>query len=102
MTDADIARARAEFLEDLARLKSEQDLQALRDKYLGRKGGVLTALMKSVAAAPQLHMPAFRRPSARRPLIEFFYPSLLHLSLYADEAGETATIILALTKLRSL
>jgi phenylalanyl-tRNA synthetase alpha chain len=52
MTDADIARARAEFLEDLARLKSEQDLQALRDKYLGRKGGVLTALMKSVAAAP--------------------------------------------------
>ena len=52
MTDADIARARAEFLEDLARLTSEQDLQALRDKYLGRKSGVMTALMKSVATAP--------------------------------------------------
>jgi phenylalanyl-tRNA synthetase alpha chain len=51
MTDADIARARADFLEDLARLTSEQDLQALRDKYLGRKNGVMTALMKSVATA---------------------------------------------------
>src|SRR5437868_10396541 len=51
MTDADIARARADFLEDLARLTSEQDLQALRDKYLGRKNGVVTALTKSVAAA---------------------------------------------------
>jgi phenylalanyl-tRNA synthetase alpha chain len=55
MTDADIARARADFLEDLARLKSEPDLQALRDKYLGRKNGVVTSLMKSVAtAAPDL------------------------------------------------
>jgi phenylalanyl-tRNA synthetase alpha chain len=55
MTDADIARARADFLEDLARLKSESEFQAVRDKYLGRKNGVVTALMKSVAsAAPDL------------------------------------------------
>jgi phenylalanyl-tRNA synthetase alpha chain len=55
MTDADIARARADFLEDLARLKSESEFQAIRDKYLGRKNGVVTALMKSVAsAAPDL------------------------------------------------
>jgi phenylalanyl-tRNA synthetase alpha chain len=51
MTDADIARARADFLEDLARLTSDHDLQALRDKYLGRKNGVMTMLMKSVATA---------------------------------------------------
>jgi phenylalanyl-tRNA synthetase alpha chain len=52
MTDSDIARVRADFLEELARLSSGSDLQALRDKYLGRKNGVVTALMKSVAQAP--------------------------------------------------
>ena len=58
MSDADIARARADFLEDLARLTSEADLQALRDKYLGRKNGVVTALLKAVAAAPADLKPA--------------------------------------------
>ena len=52
MTDADIARVRKEFLDELALLASEPDLQALRDKYLGRKNGLVTGLMKSVAAAP--------------------------------------------------
>jgi hypothetical protein len=51
-TDADIARLRAEFHEDLARLSAASDLQSLRDKYLGRKNGLVTALMKSVASAP--------------------------------------------------
>src|SRR5262245_26727487 len=52
MTDADIARLRDEFLQELARVTSDPDLQTLRDKYLGRKNGAVTALMKSVAAAP--------------------------------------------------
>ena len=51
-TDSDIARLRAEFQQDSARVSSESDLQALRDKYLGRKNGLVTALMKSVASAP--------------------------------------------------
>ena len=38
-TDSDITRLRAEFQQDSARLSSESDLQALRDKYLGRKNG---------------------------------------------------------------
>ena len=50
-TDSDIARLRAEFQQDSARVSSESDLQALRDKYLGRKNGLVTALMKSVASA---------------------------------------------------
>ena len=33
-------------------MSSESDLQSLRDKYLGRKSGAVTALMKSVASAP--------------------------------------------------
>ena len=51
-TDADITRLRAEFQQDLARLSSASDLQSLRDKYLGRKNGLVTALVKSVASAP--------------------------------------------------
>jgi phenylalanyl-tRNA synthetase alpha chain len=51
-TDSEIARVRAEFETDLARISSESDLQTLRDKYLGRKNGAVTALMKSVASAP--------------------------------------------------
>ena len=43
-TDSDITRLRAEFQQDLARVSSESDLQALRDKYLGRKNGAVTAL----------------------------------------------------------
>jgi len=61
MTDADITRARADFREDLARLSSAQDLQTLRDKYLGRKNGVITALMKSVASAAPDARPALGR-----------------------------------------
>ena len=59
MTDADIARLRTEFQQELARASSDADLQALRDKYLGRKSGAVTALMKSVASAPPELKPAF-------------------------------------------
>jgi phenylalanyl-tRNA synthetase alpha chain len=52
VTDADIARLRTEFQQELARVASEPDLQSIRDKYLGRKNGAVTALMKSVASAP--------------------------------------------------
>jgi phenylalanyl-tRNA synthetase alpha chain len=52
VTDADIARLRAEFQQELARLSPSSDLQTLRDKYLGRKNGSVTALVKSVATAP--------------------------------------------------
>jgi phenylalanyl-tRNA synthetase alpha chain len=50
--DSDITRLRGEFQQELARVTSESDLQALRDKYLGRKSGAVTALMKSVATSP--------------------------------------------------
>ena len=52
MTDGDIARLRLEFQRELARLSSSSDLQILRDKYLGRKSGAVTVLVKSVATAP--------------------------------------------------
>jgi len=56
-----IDRARAEFAEDLARAASDADLRALRDRYLGRKAGVVTALVKAVAAAPVEDRPRLGR-----------------------------------------
>ena len=44
MTDAEIARVRAAFLEELAGVRSDADLQSLRDKYVGRKSGLVTGL----------------------------------------------------------
>ena len=54
-------RLRAEFSAELARVVTERDLQALRDHFLGRKRGVLPALMKTVAAAPPETRPTLGR-----------------------------------------
>ena len=42
---------RAEFVAALGAAGTESDLKALRDQYLGRKGGALAGLMKAVAGA---------------------------------------------------
>lgn len=52
MIDATIARLRAEIERALADVTSEGDLQALRDRYLGRKHGAVTALWQEIAKAP--------------------------------------------------
>jgi phenylalanyl-tRNA synthetase alpha chain len=56
MTDAnDIARLRADFEASLAVASSEGDLQALRDRFLGRKQGRVTDLFGTLAkAAPEI------------------------------------------------
>ncbi|MBI1873378.1 MAG: phenylalanine--tRNA ligase subunit alpha [Acidobacteria bacterium] len=43
---------RSAFADELQRVSSERELRALRDRYLGRKGGVVATLMKQIAAAP--------------------------------------------------
>ena len=43
---------RATFRTELAQAASGEQLQDLRDRYLGRKRGVVQALLKSVASAP--------------------------------------------------
>ena len=48
---AEIDRLRAEFTRELNLADSDQALRAIRDRYLGRKGGVVAALMKAVAGA---------------------------------------------------
>jgi len=58
---AGIDRLRVEFRAELARAASDRDLQALRDKYLGRKHGVVVGLLKAAAAAPRDDRPALGR-----------------------------------------
>lgn len=48
---SDIDRLREEFRDELARVASEADLKRARDRFLGRKGGVIATLMKGVATA---------------------------------------------------
>ena len=50
---------RAAFLAELGRAATPDELQELRNRYLGRKRGAVTALLKSVSQAP---------PEARRDL----------------------------------
>ena len=56
-----IARLRDEFQAELARVATDRDLQATRDRYLARKGGVIASLMKAVAAATPEDRPSLGR-----------------------------------------
>jgi phenylalanyl-tRNA synthetase alpha chain len=60
-TPETIARLKDEFTADLAAAATDRDLQAVRDRYLSRKGGVITLLMKAVASAPTAERPALGR-----------------------------------------
>src|SRR5688572_31704343 len=54
----DISSVRQQFDSDVAGARSEADLRVVRDKYLSRKNGVITAFLKSVASAPPAARPA--------------------------------------------
>jgi hypothetical protein len=43
---------RAQFDRDLATVANDADLRIVRDRYLARKGGLVSALLKGVASAP--------------------------------------------------
>ncbi|MEE2638941.1 MAG: phenylalanine--tRNA ligase subunit alpha [Acidobacteriota bacterium] len=48
----DIDRLRSEFQTDLDAVTTEQGLQTVRDRYLGRKRSAIATLMRSMASAP--------------------------------------------------
>ena len=48
---------RQQFEQDLASAGTESDLRTLRDKYLSRKGGLISALLKSLGSAPAEERP---------------------------------------------
>jgi phenylalanyl-tRNA synthetase alpha chain len=54
----DISSLKSQFDAELAAVADEPGIRALRDRYLARKGGVVTALMKEVASASADERPA--------------------------------------------
>lgn len=52
------AALKSQFDRDLAGAASEAELRTLRDRYLARKGGLISALLKDVASAPADQRPA--------------------------------------------
>jgi phenylalanyl-tRNA synthetase alpha chain len=60
-TQDTIARLRDQFTAELGAASSDRDLQAVRDRYLSRKGGIVASLMKAVAGASPADRPALGR-----------------------------------------
>jgi phenylalanyl-tRNA synthetase alpha chain len=56
-----MARLRDEFRAELGAADTDRALQAVRDKYLARKGGVIASLMTAVARAASADRPALGR-----------------------------------------
>jgi phenylalanyl-tRNA synthetase alpha chain len=48
---------RQQFEQDLAQATTETDLRIVRDRYLSRKGGLVSALLKSLGSAPAEERP---------------------------------------------
>jgi phenylalanyl-tRNA synthetase alpha chain len=57
MSDSQIEELRREFQRDLAAASDESGLRSVRDRYLARKGGRLSALLKSLGSAPPAERP---------------------------------------------
>jgi len=52
MSDSSIDALREQFTLELGAAASEAELRAVRDRYLARKGGLVSGLLKSLGAAP--------------------------------------------------
>src|SRR5687767_15434960 len=57
MSDSHIDEVRREFQRDLAAASNESALRSVRDRYLARKGGRVSALLKSLGSAPPAERP---------------------------------------------
>ena len=61
MSDSQIEDLRQQFDQDLTAAASESDLRAVRDRYLSRKGGLVSGLLKSLGSAPAEERPRLGR-----------------------------------------
>ncbi len=57
MSESQIGALRAEFEHDLGAATTQTELRAVRDRYLARKGGRLSALLKALGSAPPEERP---------------------------------------------
>jgi phenylalanyl-tRNA synthetase alpha chain len=61
VSHSEIDALRSQFNADLAQAAGEPALRAVRDRYLARKGGLLSALLKSLGSAPAGDRPRLGR-----------------------------------------
>ena len=57
MSDSQIDDLRRRFDQDLTAASGESELRAVRDRYLSRKGGLVSGLLKSLGTAPPAERP---------------------------------------------
>jgi phenylalanyl-tRNA synthetase alpha chain len=83
------------FADDLAAARSEGDVRGLRDKYLSRKNGLISAFMKAVAAAPADQRPALGQAANQlKQHIETALAERLAQSSAPRPAGDTIDVSL--------
>jgi phenylalanyl-tRNA synthetase alpha chain len=80
----DVSSLKQQFDRELASATSEAELRALKDRYLSRKNGLVSAFMKAVASAP-----ADQRPALGQAANEL--KQLIDTQLTARVAQATAT-----------
>ncbi len=56
-----VEELRAQFERDLSAADREADVRAVRDRYLSRKGGLVSALLKALGSAPAGERPRLGR-----------------------------------------
>src|SRR5213595_1848416 len=61
MSDSQIDALRADFERDLAGATTATALRAVRDRYLARKGGLVSGLLKALGSAPAESRPLLGR-----------------------------------------
>jgi phenylalanyl-tRNA synthetase alpha chain len=57
MSESQIEELRRQFTGDLAAASTDADLRAVRDRYLARKGGLVSGLLKALGSAPAEERP---------------------------------------------
>ena len=91
----EISSLKAQFERDLASAASEAELRVLRDRYLARKGGLVSNLLKDVASAPAEERPALGRDANQlKQQIEAQLTERLSQVALARPAGDAVDVTL--------
>src|SRR5437868_15856 len=91
----EISSLQQQFASELAAATSEAELRALRDRYLARKGGLVSTLLKSVASAPADVRPALGRDANQlKQQIETSIDARLAEAVQGRPAGDAIDVTL--------
>jgi phenylalanyl-tRNA synthetase alpha chain len=91
----DIASLKQQFDREVAAAPAEAELRAMKDRYLARKGGLVSTLLKDVASAPADQRPALGRDANQlKQYIEAQLSERLAQAAAARPAGDAIDVTL--------